>query len=167
MAWVSGRSTFERVYSVIVLIKGVDGLGELVLGLVLVFAPAGVSDLLASIAGELAEGTSQVRLALAHSVGSAGASVATGATAFAVFLIVHGAVKVATVYCLIRRAVRLYPLAILVLSALLIVQWIDALAQPSVGAWVLAGLDVLVLGLVTWEYHRLRDARAHRAGPVT
>ena len=79
-----------------------------------------------------------------------------GALPLALFFLVHGVVKLLTVYALLRRAVRWYPLAIAALAALLGVQIADLVAAPTLGGWVLTILDVLILALVTWEYRRLR-----------
>jgi uncharacterized membrane protein len=90
---------------------------------------------------------------------------AGGVAVFAVFLLVHGVVKVGTVYCLLRRAVRFYPYALGALVVLLVGQVVDLAAGPSTGKAVLAVLDVVVIGLVSWEYRRLRRERAARQAP--
>ena len=78
------------------------------------------------------------------------------------FLLVHGAVELVTVYCLIRRIMRLYPWAIGVLAVLSGVQLQAAIARPTVGARVLTALDVVVIALVVREYRRLRSRAAER-----
>ena len=153
------RSTFERAYSVVVAIKGVDGLTELLIGLVLLVAPRITGSLLTAVAGELGEGTSPLRNAAAASIASAAGGLVTGAAPLAVFLLVHGAVKLLTVYALIRRAIRWYPWALGALAVLLVVQVLDLVAAPAIGGVVLAVLDVVVIVLVAWEYRRLRRER--------
>lgn len=165
------RSTFERVYSVVVAIKGFDGLVESVAGLILLVAPRLTGSVLESLAAELAEGTSPLRDAAARSIASAGGGLVTGAAPLALFLLVHGVVKLLTVYALLRRAIRWYPWALAALCVLFLVQLVDLITAPAIGGWVLVVLDVVVITLVAWEYERLRreraasiaGARAHRS----
>jgi uncharacterized membrane protein len=154
------RSTFDRIYSVAVAFKGVDGTVELLAGLVLLVAPRLTGSALYALAAELAEGTSPLRDAAAHSIAAAGGGLVTGAAPLAVFLLIHGAVKLLTVYALLRRMIRWYPWALLALVVLFLVQLVDLITAPAVGGWVLVGLDVLVITLVGWEYERLRKERA-------
>jgi uncharacterized membrane protein len=154
------RSTFERVYSVVVAIKGVDGLIESVAGLILLVAPRLTGSVLESLAAELAEGTSPLRDAAARSIAHAGGGLVTGAAPLALFLLVHGVVKLLTVYALLRRAIRWYPWALAALCVLFLVQLVDLITAPALGGWVLVGLDVVVITLVAWEYERLRRERA-------
>lgn len=168
------RSTFDRVYSVVIAIKGVDGLIESVAGLILLVAPRLTGSALESLAAELAEGTSPLREAAARSIDAAGGGLVTGAVPLAVFLLIHGLVKLLTVFALLRRAIRWYPWALLALCALFLVQLVDVITAPAIGGWVLVGLDVVVIVLVAWEWERLRreragaDAlgRAHRSAPT-
>ena len=150
------RTRFERVYSLLILAKGVDGLLELVGGLVLLVAPRITGALLESVAAELAEGTSPLRDAAARSIASAGGGVVTGAVPLAAFLLVHAVVKLVTVGALLRRAVRWYPWAIAALTVLLGAQVVDLVAAPRIGGAVLGILDVVVILVVGWEYRRLR-----------
>ena len=162
----SGGSAFERVYSAIVALKGVYGLLELLGGLALLFVPDAAGGVLIAVATELAEGASPLRRAAASSLAAAGSGIVAGAVPFALFLLVHGVVKLLTAYALLRRAIRWYPWAIAVLSALLVVQVVDVVGAPAQGGWVLAVLDVLVLALVVWEYRRLQRKHFAERRPV-
>jgi uncharacterized membrane protein len=159
------RSAFERVYSVIVAIKGLDGVLELVAGLVLLLAPDVAAGAFTALADELAEGSSVLQQALAMSADAASGGVAAGALPLAVFLVIHGVVKLLTVTALLRRAVRWYPWAIGALVVLLVAQVVDVVASPGIGGVVLAVLDVAVLVLVVWEYRRLRREPAPALEP--
>lgn len=156
-------SAFERAYSVVVAVKGFYGLVELLAGAVLLLVPDFAGQLLTGVALELAEGAVTLRVAAAHAVAAASAGVAAGAVPLALFLLVHGVVKLLTAYALLRRAIRWYPWALGALGALLVVQAVDLVNAPTAGAWVLAVLDVAVVALVTWEYRRLRVARARQS----
>jgi uncharacterized membrane protein len=154
------RSAFERVYSIVVAVKGFDGLIELLSGLVLLVAPRLTGSALEALAAELAEGTSPLRDATARSIAAAGGGLVTGAAPLAVFLLVHGVVKLLTVYALLRRAIRWYPWALAALVVLLVVQLGDLLTAFAIGGAALAVLDVLVIVLVALEYRHLRVERA-------
>lgn len=156
------RSSLERVYSVVIAVKGFDGLVELGCGLILLVAPRLTGSALTALATELAEGTSPLRHAAAASIAAAGGGLVTGAAPLAVFLVVHGVVKLLTVSALLRRAIRWYPWALAALGVLLVVQLVDLVTAPAIGGGILAVLDVVVIGFVTWEYGRLR---AEQAGP--
>jgi uncharacterized membrane protein len=160
------RSSFERAYSIVVAVKGVDGLVELLVGLVLLVAPRLTSGVLTEIATELAEGTSPLRAAAANSVASASGAAITGAAPLALFLLVHGVVKLLTVYALIRRAVRWYPWALGALSVLLAAQLVELVLSPAIGGVLLAVLDVVVIVLVALEHRRLRVERASPRGRI-
>lgn len=159
----TSRSTFDRVYVVVVAVKGVDGLLELLIGLVLLVAPRLTGRALEATAAELAEGTSPLRDAAARSIAHAGNGVVTGAAPLALFLLVHGAVKLVTVSALVRRAIRWYPWALAALVVLFLVQVVDLVSAPAIGGGALAALDVAVIVLVAWEYRRLRLDRAGAA----
>lgn len=156
-------SPFERMYSVIVVGKGLYGLLELFAGSVVLFAPGLAGQMLTAAALELAEGSVALRDSAAHALAAAGSGVTAGGVPLALFLIVHGVVKLLTAYALLRRAIRWYPWALAALGALLVVQAVDLVIAPTTGAWVLAVLDVAVIALVGWEYRRLRREPAAEA----
>lgn len=153
------RRGFERAYSVVVAVKGLDGLLEAVAGALLLVAPRSAASLLQSIAAELAEGATPLAHVAARSVSAAGHGAVTSAAPLALFFLVHGAVKLLTVVALLRRAVRWYPWAILALAVLLVVQVVDVVRTPGVGGAALVALDVVVLAFVLVEYRHLRPER--------
>jgi uncharacterized membrane protein len=151
----SDRSLFERVYGIAIALKGLDGAIELVVGLLLLVAPGAIRWGLRGGAAEAAEGFTPVRQFVADELLRADQVVASGVAVLAVALLVHGVVKLVTVYCLLRRILAAYPWAVLVLAALLIWQAAVLVADPTVGSAVLAALDVLVLALVAREWRLL------------
>lgn len=172
-ARVSGaryRRLLDLFYRIGVLMKGVDGLIELVAGTVLLFAPGLLHTLLHSLATRAAQDPTPVRLALAHvTTGIDHDLVRLGAAMLILFLLSHGVVKVVLVYCLLRRFHRAYPWAIAILSAFLAYQLYTVVVSPSVGLILLAVLDAVIIVLVAKEYRELRrdaDARAVPAAPA-
>jgi uncharacterized membrane protein len=153
------RSLFERVYGVVVAMKGLDGLLELAAGLLLLIAPQAVRWGLRGGAAEAREQLTPLRAFLAGELVRADQVVANGVAVLAVVLLVHGVVKVATVYCLLRRILAAYPWAVLVLAALLVWQLVVLVTDPTAGSAVLVALDVLVLALVSREWRLLAGQR--------
>lgn len=80
------------------------------------------------------------------------------------FLLLHGCVKLASAYCLLRRVTRGYPWAIGALCALFVYQVVDAALAASITMTALAVIDAVIIAIVILEYHHLRqDGRHPRA----
>jgi uncharacterized membrane protein len=82
---------------------------------------------------------------------------AGGTATLIAFLIAHGVIKLALVYCLLRRLVRVYPWAIGVLAIFLVYQAYAWVASPSISLALFVVLDVVILVLVWREYRELRQ----------
>ncbi|HEY0374921.1 MAG TPA: DUF2127 domain-containing protein [Amnibacterium sp.] len=153
------RSLFERVYGFAIAMKGVDGAIELAAGLLLLLAPDAIRWGLQGGAAEAKEQLTPLRVFLAGELVRADQMVAAGVAVLAIALLVHGVVKLVTVYCLLRRILAAYPWAVLVLVGLLIWQVAVLVSGPSAGSAVLVALDVLVLALVAREWRLLAAER--------
>ncbi len=146
----------DIVFLVGVFFKGLDGLIELIGGVLLIFlSPSGLTSVAHSLtAGELLEDPHDIIANLllkgAHQLGGQGAFL------IALFLLIHGVVKLAIVISLIIGATKIYPWAIGALGILAIVQIIDFVVKPSIGVALLTVLDFVVIAL-TW-----REWRQHR-----
>ncbi|AYG03397.1 DUF2127 domain-containing protein [Gryllotalpicola protaetiae] len=153
----------ERVLDLVfltgVLFKGVDGLVELIGGVVLLFvSPAQLRGAAHTVtAGELAEDPHDVLAnLLLHGV----AHLDTGGTAFlAVYLLVHGVVKLAIVVALLVGSRRIYPWAIAALGAFLVFQVYELVTAPTVGVAVLTAFDTAIIWLTWREWRRGRELR--------
>jgi uncharacterized membrane protein len=146
----------DVVFLVGVFFKGLDGLVELIGGVLLLFlSPSGLTSLAHGLtAGELLEDPHDIIANLllkgAHQLGGQGAFL------IALFLLIHGVVKLAIVISLIVGATKIYPWAIGALGILAVVQIVDFIVKPSVGVALLTILDFVVIAL-TW-----REWRQHR-----
>ncbi|TFC32873.1 DUF2127 domain-containing protein [Cryobacterium sp. MDB1-18-2] len=157
------RTVTDRLYSVGVGIKGIDGVIELAAGLVVWVSPAFVHALLAGVAGEAGEGDSSAMRFLAQYVARLDSELAaTGAGFLIAFLITHGAVKVALVYCLLRKWHRAYPYALGILIAFLGYQLYAFVLRPTVGMAVITALDAAIVVLVYREYRELNPRTARQ-----
>ena len=148
---------FEAVYKIGVGIKGFDGLVELVTGIALLLSPSLVHTVLHGVAAEVGERHSSVFHFIADYIARVDGDLArSGITFLIVFLIAHGLVKLALVYCLLKEIVRAYPAALLILVAFLIYQAYILIVQPSIGMALFTLLDIIIIWLVWGEYQDLK-----------
>ncbi|HXR43250.1 MAG TPA: DUF2127 domain-containing protein [Pseudolysinimonas sp.] len=160
------RTTLDRVFAVGVVIKGIDGAVELIAGFLLWLAPGLVDAVLRAILGEAARGDGAIAGLVATGVAHADVTVLTGGTGFLIlFLIAHGVIKLVLVYCLLRRIIRAYPWALLVLVVFLGYQVWTLIAAPSVALALFVVLDVVIIVLVWREYRELRRQPQTSTGP--
>ncbi|GAA4177963.1 DUF2127 domain-containing protein [Gryllotalpicola koreensis] len=147
----------ERVLDLIfligVVIKGIDGLIELIGGAILLFvSPAQILGMTHAVfSGELAEDPDDL---LANAVLHGLAHLDAGASAFlAAYLLIHGLVKLAVVVALFLGSRRVYPWALVVLLGFLVFQVYQLVTAPTVGIVILTALDLLIIWL-TWREWR-------------
>ena len=146
-----------------VAVKGLDALSELLLGVpLLFFSHAQLDSLARSVtAEELTEDPHDlVANLLLHTAAHAG----HGTLLFvALYLIVHGVVKLAIIAALIWGAERIYPWAIGALVAFTVFQLVEFVLHPSVSVALLTVLDIVIIALTwrEWRQHRsLRETLA-------
>jgi uncharacterized membrane protein len=154
-----GRSTRGRWADLLFLVglglKALDGLVQLALGVpLLVFRPAQVvAAVRLATAGELREDPGDL---VAHLLRDGAHSLGASATVVAVYLVVHGAVKLGMVAAIVSGRRRLWPIALAALAGFLVWQCWALAVHPSAGLAVLSAFDALVL-VLAW-----REWRAHR-----
>jgi uncharacterized membrane protein len=158
------RPTRERVLDLVflggVLLKGLDGLAELVGGFVLlVMTPGQLQGAVrGGFARELAEDPHDV---LANLLLHGAAHLSTGTARFlAAYLLLHGVVKIVIVAALLRGSLRVYPWAIAALCAFLAFQVYELVVNPGVGVAVLTLVDALVIALTWREWRHGRTLRS-------
>ncbi|MBW0106809.1 DUF2127 domain-containing protein [Pseudonocardia sp. KRD291] len=151
-----GSSRTERLFTVALLVKGIDGAAELVGAVVLwlisgdlvdrIVADVLTRDLLGPPDGSLAR----------HFVSGTAEFVSGNRTFAIVYLALHGVVKLLLVAALLRRWVPAYPVAVVVLGLFVIYEVYRAFTTGSVLLPFLAALDVAIIVLVIREYRLLR-----------
>ena len=157
---MNGARIADLVFLLGIGLKAIDGVVELVLGLPLLLLRPGQITAIAQNAttGELQQDPHDL---VANLILHGAASLSRdAAVTTAVFLLLHGIVKVGIVAALLRGTRRLYPLAIVALTGFLIWQGIDMALHPSIGVAALMAIDVFVIALTwrEWRNHRtLRD----------
>ena len=149
------KGWLDRVFEVGIVLKGLDGAGELVGAvLLLLVGPAGIQHWAAVLTqGELSEDPNDVvaRYLLRTSAGLDGHAVLFGAA----YLLVHGLVKVVLVVALLRNRLWAYPWMIGVLLAFIAYQLYRIALAPGAGMIALTVFDALVVAL-TWREWRVQ-----------
>jgi uncharacterized membrane protein len=150
------KSFFNTLFDFGVIIKGIDGSVEFLTGLVLLVSPTLIHNFLAALSGEAAYSHSQFILFAGQYIAKLDNDLAAnGLTFLTIFLLTHGAIKIILVYCLLKRIVKAYPLALAVLLIFLIYQLYVLVGDPSIAMVILCLLDAVIIGLVWREYRVL------------
>lgn len=158
MADTSARRT-ERLFKAALLVKGLDGAAELVAAVALLLVPAAtVQRLVAEVVSRDLLGPPDGFLTRHLVAGTA--EFASGDRTFVlVYLGLHGVVKLALVWALLRKWRRAYPVAAAVLAVFVGYELIRALHTGSVVLPFLAALDVVIIVLILREYRLLSSGR--------
>lgn len=150
------EALLARTFAVSLILKGLDGVLELAGGfLLLVVSPAQMSSLARLLTQhELSEDPDDlIANAVLHLAGGATA----GTTLFgAVYLLLHGAVKIVLVWAVLRDKLWAHPWMIAFLSVFIVYQTYRLVMGFSWGLALLTAFDILIVWLTAHEY------RAHR-----
>lgn len=158
----------DRVFAIGLILKGLDGVLELIGGvLLLLVTPEQIGDLVQVLTQhELREDPHDlIANALVHFAGTLDVS----ATLFgAIYLLVHGAVKVALVAAVLRGHLWAYPWLIGFLVLFIGYQVFDMMVHFTWGMLVLTLFDAFIVVLTVREYriHRARQREKAQAPPV-
>lgn len=154
--WFRSGSLLDRGFAAGVLLKGVDGLLELVGGvLLLVVAPSTIHRVVAALThGELSEDPHDfVAVHLLHmTAGLTAASVGFAAA----YLLAHGVVKVVLVVAVLQNRLWAYPWMIAFLLLFIGYQLYRIALGPTAGLIALTVFDAVVVWLTWREYRRQR-----------
>lgn len=156
-------SLLDRVFAVGIVGKGLNGAAELVGGvLLLLVSPTALHHLVVALTqGELSEDPHDVVAThLLHTVNG----LDSRATLFgAVYLLLHGAVKLVLVVALLQNRLWAYPWMIGVLGAFIAYQLYRIALQPSAGLVALTVFDAAIVAL-TWR--EMREQHRRHAAPA-
>ena len=156
MADVRARRT-EQFFKVALLLKGLDGATELVAAVALLIVPAAtVQRLIAEIVSRDLLGPPDGFLSR-HLVSGTAEFTAGNRTFVLIYLGLHGVLKLALVWALLRKWRPAYPVAAVVLGVFVAYEVVRAVHTGSVVLPFLAALDVLVIVLIIREYRLLRS----------
>ena len=155
-----GKSKLHVAFEVGVILKGLNGLLELVGGiLLLVFPPNAIQKFIVGLTQN--ELSKDPRDFIATHLRQAAHSLSPNVELFAaLYLLSHGIIKVVLVYALLRGKLWAYPWAIGVFAAFGLYQIYRYFVEPSGWLIALTVLDVIVI-LLTWaEWRRLKSVHA-------
>lgn len=157
--WFRSGSLLDRAFAVGIVLKGLDGVLELVGGVLLLFvSPATINRLVAALTEhELSEDPRDfIASRLLHAAhGLTGHAVLFGA----VYLLAHGLVKVVLVVALLRNQLWAYPWMIAFLLAFIGYQLYRIVLHPTAGLIALTVFDAIVVWLTYREYRKQRRVR--------
>jgi uncharacterized membrane protein len=156
------RPPVQLAFQIGIFFKGIDGLLEIVGGLlVLLVKPETISRLISTFTQhELSEDPHDV---VARALVRLVDQVSADSQVFAgVYLLSHGVIKVFLVEALFRGRLWAYPTAIVFFAFFIVYQMYRYYLESSLAMIVLSVLDVVVIVLTWLEYRRLKriDAKA-------
>jgi uncharacterized membrane protein len=156
----SKETALDRTFRISVALKGLDGVLEVIGGIVLLFIPpatlqAWVKSLTAH---ELAQDPHDfVARHLLHSA----SQLSHGTVLFgAVYLLTHGIAKIVLVVAVLREQLWAYPWMMALLGVFIIYQVYRLTYRVTIGLLLLTLFDAFVLVLTVLEYRRRRAASA-------
>jgi uncharacterized membrane protein len=162
MSWFQPRGLLDRTFQISIIAKGLDGLVELIGGiLLLAVTPATINQILARITQhELSEDPHDfIATRLLH----LGAGLTGSAVHFAAaYLLLHGLVKVVLVVVLLRNRLWAYPWLIAFLLIFIGYQLYRIALTPTAWLVALTIFDAFVAWL-TWREWRKQPLRPHAA----
>lgn len=148
------------LFLVSVWLKGLDGLLELIGGIALFsVSPAFILNVVRVITqDEIAEDPRDV---VANALRDAAGRLSFATEHFmAIYLLVHGVVKLALVWALLARVLFAYPLSIVIFAGFILYQLYRYTFTHGIGLLALSALDIVVIGLIWLEYRALRRRKA-------
>jgi len=153
----------DRVFAVSIVLKGLDGVAELIGGLTLLFlSPAALREALGDVVSFVLVGHehSPVFRWAMH----LGDSWGTRTTLFAaLYLLLHGIIKVVLVWALLRQQLWAYPWMLAALGVFIVLQCYELIVHFSWWMLALTLFDVFIVFLTAreWQLHlRRREAAA-------
>jgi uncharacterized membrane protein len=150
----------DKTFNVAVILKGLDGLLELLGGILLiVVSPETINRLAHSLTQhELSEDRHDF---VAHHLLRLTANLHNTQTFGALYLLTHGLVKIVIVIGLLRREHWAYYVAFVFLGGFVIYQVYRMTYAPSAALALLTVFDLLIIWLTWREFQRMRHARLH------
>ncbi|MDQ0240185.1 DUF2127 domain-containing protein [Arthrobacter bambusae] len=156
----------DRTFRVSLILKGLDGVLELIGGvLLLLVTPQQIGDLVGFLTQhELAQDPHDF---LANSLVHLSSNLSGSATLFgAIYLLLHGLVKIVLVWAVLKDKLWAYPWMIAFLLVFIVYQAYRIVVAFSWGLVLLTAFDIFIVWITAREY-RLHRARNQQHSPTT
>ena len=167
---MSDRTLLDRTFWVALILKGLDGVLEIIGGVLLVLvSPAQLGQLARFLTQhEISEDPHDV---IANTMLHLTSGLTGSATLFgAIYLLLHGLVKVVLVLAILKNKLWAYPWMVAFLIAFILYQGYQLIAGFSWGLVLLTAFDIFIVVLTIREYgnHRRRlPGKDRNAAPAT
>lgn len=160
MAWFTPKTLLDDTYEVGILIKGVDGVIEVIGGiLLLIIHPSTIDRIVDHIE------TSRFVLHTQHHFGFIigpilryGNELASGHNGFAAaFLLSHGGIKIILIVALLRNKLWAYPFSLAMLGLFIVYQVYRIVVHPTFGMEFLTVVDLVIVWLIWREWQKQKE----------
>jgi uncharacterized membrane protein len=161
---VGGTTALDRVFRISLILKGLDGILELVGGvLALIISPTHLSGIVRALTQH--EFSEDPQDFIANHLIRFADSLTVSADLFgAIYLLLHGAVKVVLVFAVVRDKLWAFPWMIAFLLVFIVYQTYELTINFSLWLLALTLFDGFVMALTIVEYHKRRAERAAAIG---
>jgi uncharacterized membrane protein len=162
MAWYHPQTVLDKVFEFSIILKGIDGLLELIAAVLLIFVkPEQIQGFIAAITQKelLEDPNDMVANFLVHSTASIHSSTLTFAV---VYLLVHAGIKLVAVIGILRKKLWAYPFSLITLGILVIYQIYSIFEKFSIGMLLLTIFDVFILWMIWREYGKFKGELAEK-----
>jgi uncharacterized membrane protein len=150
---------YDRLFRIVVALKGLDGALELVAGIfLLLVAPSEINHVVRSLtAHELAQDPTD--FVARHLVTAAGHLSRSSTVYGGIYLAIHGVAKAALVVLVLRNKLWAYPAMVLLLAGFIAYQLVQIASKPGAGLIALTVFDAVVAWMTWREWRAKRRAR--------
>jgi len=154
----SQTTVLDRTFRISLLLKGLDGVLELIGGiLLLLVTPAQIGDVARFLTQH--ELTQDPRDFVANSLLHMTANLSGSASLFgAVYLLLHGVVKIVLVWAVLKEKLWAYPWMIAFLLLFIVYQLYRISVSFSWGMVLLTAFDIFIVW-ITWREYRMRRSQ--------
>ena len=156
MAWFKPHSLLDRTFEIGIILKGLDGVLELVGGLLLlVVPPETINNIVAALTrGELSEDPHD--FVASHLLQTAHGLSGHGLLFGALYLLSHGIVKIVLVVAVLKNKLWAYPAIIVFLLIFIVYQAYRVVLDHGLGMTALTIFDIFIVWLTWREYQQQR-----------
>jgi uncharacterized membrane protein len=158
----------EKLFRIAIILKGIDGASQLIMGVLLMFIPASFITHLARMAVThdlLGNPTGKMATRLSDAANNLVANHSTHWFVI-IYLLLHAVIKIGLVVAMLRKIMPAYPVAAVALAVFVVLEVLRAVETHSVTLPIFAAFDVLIIVLVVREYVQLRRKRSAASAPT-